>query len=58
MLAPVRLCKSTGVSSLAVEVTAFRAERHGTATLVALLAPRWRSIKLKPPPSVNRVTVG
>jgi hypothetical protein len=57
VLAPVRLCKSNGVSSLPVEVTAFRAKRRGIATLTALLAPPWRSIKRKPQPSSDRVTV-
>ena len=57
VLAPVRLCKSTGVSSLPVRVTAFRAKRRGSATLAASLAPQWRSVKLKPRPSSARITV-
>jgi hypothetical protein len=57
VLVPVRLCKSTGVSSLPVRVTAFRAKRRGSAILAAPLGPRWRSIKLKPQPSQVRVTV-
>jgi hypothetical protein len=57
VLAPVRLCKSNGVSSLPVRVTAFRAKQRGTATLAASLVPRWRSIKLRPEPSSDQVTV-
>lgn len=57
VLAPVRLCKSTRPSSLPVRVTAFRAKRRGSATLSAPLAPKWRLIKLKPLPSLDRVVV-
>jgi hypothetical protein len=38
VLAPVHLCKRTGVSSLALTVTGFRARHVGTATLTALLS--------------------
>jgi hypothetical protein len=57
VLAQVRLCKSTAASSLALTVTGFRAEKRGAARLTAVLAPRWRSVKRKPQPSLVRVTV-
>jgi hypothetical protein len=57
VLVPVRLCKRTGASSLAVTVTGFRALRPGKAMLTAALAPRWRSLQTSPKPSLNRVTV-
>jgi hypothetical protein len=57
VLAPVHLCARTGASSLALTVTGFRAVRPGEATLSAPLAPAWRSLKLRPQPAVDWVTV-
>lgn len=43
ILAPVRLCKQTGASTLPVSLSAFRARSRGKATLSAPLKSRWRS---------------
>lgn len=49
VLAPVVLCKEPGaITTLPVEVSAFRAVRPGTATLHTPLAARWQAIKLPP----------
>lgn len=45
VLARVALCPSKGVSTLPVEVYAFRALRPGTATLTAPVAPAWKRTK-------------
>ena len=59
VLAPVRLCKRTGASSLPLTVTGFRAVRPGEATLSARLTPGWRALraKTKPQPALDYVTV-
>jgi hypothetical protein len=58
VLAPVRLCKRTLVSSLPDKIRAFKALRPGTATLKARLAPGWPgSIKPRLQPALNTVTV-
>lgn len=57
VLAPVRLCKRTGVSSLALTVTGFRARHAGAAILTAALSPRWRSIRARPKPSRDEIAV-
>jgi hypothetical protein len=42
-LLPVKLCPKREVSTLPERVFAFRASRHGTAEVVAKLAPAWSS---------------
>lgn len=48
VLTPVALCRSNGVSTLALEVAAFRATHTGTVTLTAPLAAPWRALKAGP----------
>ncbi len=56
VLAPVRVCKETLVTSLPEQITGFKALRRGTATLTARLARGWPgSFKIQP--AVDTVTV-
>jgi hypothetical protein len=57
VLAPVRTCPLTGMSSLAETVTAFRAVGAGSARVVAPLVPAWRSARYRPPVFRTTVTV-
>lgn len=57
VLAPVRLCKLTGASSLAVAVSGFRALRPGHAALFAPLTAPWRAETKRPAPYRAQIRV-
>jgi hypothetical protein len=57
VLAPVRLCKATSMSSLSLSIAAFRAEHAGEVTLTGPLAPRWATVKSAPSPYHAAVAV-
>lgn len=57
VLAPLRLCRHNGVSSLPLTVTGFRAVKRGKATITASLATRWRSLTNRPRPAIDHVIV-
>jgi len=57
VLTPVRVCRQTGMSSLAISVAAFRATHAGKVTVTGPLAPRWAGLKTGPRPYRATVTV-